>query len=196
MSAKHVHYALIAAIVIVLLGIVGATHSFSKLFTAQSVELAASRGISDQLSTQQVGLIKAKRDLEQYADLARITNTIVPQDKDQAQTVRELVGIADDNNVTLNNINFPSSSLGGRSSTAKFSQLQKVRDISGVYNLQITVSNNVNSAVSYDQLLGFLEDLENNRRTAAVSSVSIQPQGGDANSIVFTLVINTYVKPA
>jgi hypothetical protein len=143
-------------------------------------------------------------DILKYAELEKITKSIVPQDKDQAQTVRELINIADANNVSLNTITFPSSTLGAgatgaaRAATAtpNLSQLTPVKSIPGVYNLQIVIGNNASSYVTFNQLDAFLRGLENNRRTAAVSSLTITPQQDNPNRLVFSLIINTYIKPS
>lgn len=196
MNAKRLWLALLGVCVLLAFTLIGVTHTFGKLFSSQAQQLSQSRGLAQQLEQQQLGLTKSKKDIETYAELEKITEQIVPQDKDQAQTVRELINIAAENNITLTSITFPSSSLGSGSAKAKYSQLSSVKGIPGVYNLQITVANNTNNTVTYNQLSSFLADLENNRRTAAVSNISIQPQSGNANRIVFTLVINTYVKPS
>lgn len=109
MTAKRLWLILVAACVLLGLALVGATHTFSKLFSSQSAELAQSRGLTEQLNQQQIGLAKSKKDVQAYAELEKIAQQIVPQDKDQAQTVRELINIASANNINLTSITFPSS---------------------------------------------------------------------------------------
>jgi hypothetical protein len=164
------------------------------MLQSKSNQLATSRALASQLSTQQTGLQKSKHDIARYSDLEKITKAIVPQDKDQAQAVREITNIASANNISLTTISFTSSTLG--STKPSLSQLTPVANIPGVYNLQITIGNNANNTVTFNQLDAFLRGLENNRRTAAVSSLSIQPQANSANRLTFTLIINTYIKPS
>lgn len=193
MTAKRLHLILWSAFGVLLLGLLGTTYGVSKMLQTKSDQLATSRALASQLSAQQTGLQKSKRDIARYADLEKITKAVVPQDKDQAQAVREITNIAGSNNIALTTISFPSSTLG--STTPNLSQLTPVTNIPGVYNLQITIGNNANNTVTFNQLDAFLRGLENNRRTAAVSSLSIQPQAGSANRLTFTLIINTYIKP-
>lgn len=194
MTAKRVHMLLWATFGVLLIGLLGTTYGVSKMLQSKSNQLATSRAQATQLINQQTGLAKSKRDIARYADLEKITKAIVPQDKDQAQAVREITNIASANDIALTTISFPSSTLG--STKPSLSQLTPVANIPGVYNLQITIGNNANNTVTFNQLDAFLRGLENNRRTAAVSSLSIQPQPSSANRLTFTLIINTYIKPS
>lgn len=200
MTAKRLNLLLMGALALLIVALLGSTYGVSKMLQAKSVQLANNRADSAKLSDQQADLIKSKQDIARYADLEKITKSIVPQDKDQAQAVREITNIASANDISLTTISFPSSTLGatkvGGVSKTNLSQLTPVSNIPGVYNLQITVGNNPNNTVSFNQLDSFLRGLENNRRTAAVSSLSIQPQANSANRLVFTLVINTFIKPS
>lgn len=211
MTAKRVNIILMAVLAISLVGLAAGTYGISGLITNKSQELARSKGRLDKLNAQQTGLVTSKRDIARYADLEKITKTIVPQDKDQAQAVREITRIASSNKIALTTITFPSSTLGtapvaaagsapvaaaATTAVPNLSQLTRVANIPGVYNLQITVGNNANNTVSFNQLDAFLRALETNRRTAAVSSISIQPQPENPSRFVFTLVINTYIKPS
>lgn len=194
MTAKRLHLLLWATFGLLLIGLLGTTYGASKMLQSKSNQLATSRALASQLSTQQTGLQKSKHDIARYSDLEKITKAIVPQDKDQAQAVREITNIASANNISLTTISFTSSTLG--STKPSLSQLTPVANIPGVYNLQITIGNNANNTVTFNQLDAFLRGLENNRRTAAVSSLSIQPQANSANRLTFTLIINTYIKPS
>lgn len=200
MTPKRVFFLLLAGLILTFGGLAGATYGLTSLLKSQAKQLADKKAEVNVLTGQQTGLTKSKRDIAKYAGLKKITDSIVPQDKDQAQTVRELTNIAAANKISLTTITFPSSSLGSQSAAggakSNLSQLTKVANIPGVYNLQITVGNNSNNTVTFNQLDAFLKSLENNRRTAAVGSLSIQPQPDSANRLVFTLVINTYIKPS
>jgi Tfp pilus assembly protein PilO len=204
MTAKRLFWLLLGVLVLLFAGLIGAVYGTTGLVKSKSAQLADSRATVEQLNTQQTGLVKSKQDITKYADLEKITQAVVPQDKDQAETVRELAKIAANNRITLTTISFPDSNLGsdstsvsaGSKSKKSPSQLTPVPDIPGVYNLQITIANSTTTPVTFNQLSAFLQDLENNRRTAAVSSVNIAPQKGNSEQLVFTLIINTYIKPA
>lgn len=211
MTARRVTVLLSVALVALLFGLLGGTYALAGIFKKQASELSLSRAKVEQLSTQENGIKQSKRDIAKYQQLSDIAKTVVPQDKDQAATVREITRLASANKVPLTTITFPSSSLGTLPGGAKatpltaasaaaaakpnLSQLTLVPGLPGVYNLQITLGNNTTNPVNYTQLTAFLRSLETNRRTAAVSSINIQPQASDPTRLVFSLIINTYIKP-
>lgn len=212
MNAKRLTIVLAVALTAIFAGMVIGTNLIAGMLKAQASELATKRGEIEQLSVQEQSIAKSKRDIATYSPLESITKTIVPQDKDQAATVREILKIANASRVPLTTITFPSSTLGAgaaagaaRTPTAaasaaaaarpNLSQLTPVVGLPGVYNLQITLGNNSTNPVTFSQLTSFLRGLENNRRTAAVGSINIQPQAANPNAITFTLIINTYIKP-
>lgn len=161
------------------------------------------------MEEQQVLLAQAKKDIEKYNELDRTARSVVPQDKDQAKTVREIALIAAANRVPIKSIDFQASTLGDaakptaaagdgeKSETAKptappISQVKPVEGIPGVYNLEIKVTST--GEVPYKNLIGFLEGLENNRRTAHVTALNLDPSD-DGRGIRFTITLNAYIKP-
>jgi hypothetical protein len=145
------------------------------------------------LEQQERQLAKAKADISSHQSLADIAQYIVPQDKDQAQAVLEIVNIAAQNNISLASITFPASSLG--QANTKNSQLTPVTGITGVYSLNIVVSSDSNNAARYDDFLSFLNALEHNRRTALVTNIALTPDGKNPNLVSFNLTLQEYVKP-
>lgn len=209
MNAQRVFLLLIIILGVLIVGLGVSAYGISSLVKMKSDQLAVSKGENQQLSSEQAGLAKSKKEIVEYAQLEAITKTIVPQDKDQAEAVREITNIANTTDVTLTSITFPNSTLGTAPPTATGStattpaatpksvltQLTPVPKIPGVYDLQITVTNNASNPVSFNQLDNFLKGLENNRRTAEVSSISIQPQANKPDQLVFSLILNDYIKP-
>jgi hypothetical protein len=214
MSSKRTYLILIGCICLLTIGLIGGTYGAHTLLVARANNLTALKAKSAALSQQQITLNKAKKDLQTYADLEKIAHAVVPEDKDQAQAVREIVNIAADNNISLSNITFPASTLGGsapastsnsttattptasaNSKTTKLSQLQPVKNIAGVYALQITVQSDSTKPVPYNKFVTFLSAMEHNRRTAQVTNISIQPSKDDPSLLSFTLQLNEYIKP-
>lgn len=210
MNAKRTYFLLIGLLVLSLFGLVGGAYVLNNLLGNQAGKLASLKAETETLNEQQVGLKKAKQDITTYADLDKITQQIVPQDKDQAEAVREIVNIAGSAHVQLTSISFPASTLGagvaltpgtGSSPSAALgakpalSQLIAVPNIPGVYQLQITIQNDTDTEVTYSQFYNFLSGLEKNRRTAEVSSIVIQPDPANRNYLTFNLTLNEYIKP-
>lgn len=202
MKAKQLYFVLLASLVLVGAGFFGVAYGANSLMSTQAAKLSKARADSAALDSLQVSLAKNKQDIAKYSDLNKIAETIVPQDKDQAEAVREIVNLAAQSGISkLSSITFPSSTLGaigpGAATTrnSNLTQLTPVKGMSGVYNLQIVVSQTSGSEVTYNQLINFLTKLEQNRRTAQVSSINVQPKAESPNLVAFTLTIDEYIKP-
>jgi len=222
MGIKRMYFGLLALIVLLVVGLVAGAYGANKLLSARADTLTGLRAKSQALSEQQVRLVEAKREIQKYAGLEKIAQVVVPQDKDQAEAVRELVNIAGANGVALGSITFPSSSLGqssgsnsaGSSSTSssassappasatspsspanKLSQLTIAKGLPGVYQLTITIQGDQNHPVKYTQIINFLHGLEQDRRTAQVTSISLTPDTQNPGLLDFALTLNEYIKP-
>lgn len=180
--------------------------SMLKQKSAELVELK----LQDRLiEEQQTALVRANQDIEKYQELETIAKAIVPQDKDQAKTVLEITALAEQSRIKVSSITFPSSTLGtqqapapttgGTTATPKvqsapISQVKPVNGINGLYQLEIIIDV-TDVAPTYNQLIDFLSRLEQNRRTAQVTAISIDPSGTNRNLVEFSLTMNVFVKP-
>lgn len=211
MNSKRLFFALVLAIALLCAMLIGGAYFANSTLQKFSKTLVDKKANVESLETQQNSLAEAKIDIQKYHELALIAKSVVPQDKDQSKTVREIVKLANQNNIRLGSITFPSSSLGTTaapstggtgsatpsvpSSNPSLSQLTPVKDISGVYSLEITVKSADNSPVPFSRFSSFLEDLERNRRTALVKSITITPDEENRSLIGFSLTLDQYVKP-
>lgn len=199
MSSKKLSYLLIVLVCLSAAGLIGSAIAANSLLSRKSAELSKAKAESQVADELQQSLKKSKEDIVKYSELNAIAKTVVPQDKDQSQTVGEIVKIAADSGIlNLTSITFPASTLGGAGtarSSNNLTQLTPVKGIAGVYVLPITITQDGNNTVSYDSFVAFLRKLENNRRTAQVSSINIQPDSIRPTQIRFTLIVNEYLKP-
>lgn len=213
MSSKRLYFVLISGIVVLFVAMLAGAYGIDSLLAGRATKLTQAKAKNQALNEEQLSLANAKKEVAKYSDLEQIAKTVVPQDKDQAQAVREIVNIAAANNVSLASITFPASTLGNlpvstgagvaaattpvkvSSSAGKLSQLQAVKNIPGVYSLQLTVQSDPNAPVTYNAFINFLDGLEHNRRTAQISSISLAPDAKNSNLLTFTLVLNEYIKP-
>jgi len=203
MTAKKLYYLLLAAVFVLALGILGVGYAADVVLTSRAAKLSKLKAESEATQSLQTLLQKNKADLVRYKELNEIAKAVVPQDKDQAQTVREVVKIAKESGISgLSSVTFPASTLGGAttgptapSTTAGLTQVTPVKGISGVYMLPITITVEQPHAVTYSQFTAFLQKLEQNRRTAQVSDISLKPDPLRLNSLSFSLVLNEYIKP-
>jgi hypothetical protein len=221
MNSKRLHIVLIAILVLLFIGLLGGAYGVNKLLVSETNNLLVLKAKNQALTQEQISLNKAKKDAQRYENLNKIAQAVVPQDKNQAEAVRQIVNIAAKNNIMLAAINFPASTLGNlasgaaapaapaapaasaspapataaASNTKNLSQLTALKNIPGVYQLPITINNDSNHPVQYAHFINFLSDLEHNRRTSQVQTISIQPAANNSDSIVFSLTLNEYIKP-
>lgn len=210
MNGKGLHVIMLALLGALGLVLLGSVYFATNVLSEKSRELVAVRAMKQAKEEQERQLVKAKEDIQKYSELNEIAMSVVPQDKDQAKTVAEIVNLANQSGIKrLSSVAFPPSTLGasgsskdsGTSSETRtklpggLTQVTPVKGISGVYRLQITVSQAATEPVPFGNFLTFLSKLENNRRTAQVSSINVQPDSKNPDLVSFTLVINEYIKP-
>ena len=124
----------------------------------------------------------------------------MPSEKDQARSVRELNIIAQDNDLKVASVIFPRSDLiatkkpvssssdeqatSEQSKTVSISQAKPVKGLNGVLGLEVSVevSSPDGSRISTDQLLGFLRQVENNRRNMRITSINFSGDGASINT--------------
>jgi hypothetical protein len=213
MNPRRFFMVMLACLSISGLLIVGAVLGGNIVFKQQAKKLNDLKVQSKVIEDQQTSLIKAKKDIETYSELDTIAKSVVPQDKDQAKTVREITAIAAANHIELKAITFPASTLGqavpkaakpaeGEASSAPktptmpttLTQAKVVDGIPGVYALEVTITSVEDRPILYGDFLAFLGDLESNRRTAHVEKININPTS-DGRHLSFVLTLNAYVKP-
>lgn len=209
MNSKRAYFVMLGIIVLLIAALLGGSYGIDTLLQKQSKKLVGLKLQSQTLDQEQTSLTKAKQDVQKYGDLEKIAKSIVPQDKDQAEAVRQIVNIAAANGVALTTITFPASNLGsgvplpaaaatpGASAVPAPipSQLKAVPGIPGVYDLEIVITEDTNQPSPYQNFINFLSALEKNRRTAEVSSINITPAATNRNLVSFTLTLEDYIKP-
>lgn len=195
MDSKRLNYLLFAATAVLALALIGSGAVANTILASKSTQLSKLKAESLVTSELQNIIKKNKADIAKYNGLNEIAKSVVPQDKDQAQTISEIVNIANDSGIAkISSITFPASTLGGVG-TGSLTQVTAVPGIPGVYILPITITQDASATISYPKFITFLQKLENNRRTAQVTAINIQPDGQNPNNISFTLTVNEYIKP-
>ncbi len=207
MNSKRFFIVMIG-VVVLLSGVIVVCVVFgNSILKKQATKLLDLKLQNQVLDEEQASLVQANKDIVKYADLEKIAKAIVPQDKDQAQAVREIVSIATNNGITLKTVSFPTSTLGqtptsssSSSSSTKvtsipFTQVKAVSGIPGVYSMDITIQSDETKLVSYRNFLNFLDGLEKNRRTAQVTSIVIQPSAQKKDALSFNITVSVFIKP-
>lgn len=210
MNSKRLFFVLIALVVLINAAGGAALVYGNKMLVKQTSKLTELKLEANTLEEVQRSLVRAKKDIDNYAGLEQVAKTVVPQEKDQARTVREIVKLAAESGISIASVSFPTSSLGNKVSTTPAAagtagassptgalantQTQKVDGISNVERLEITVASDSSKPVLYTNFLSFMSKLEQNRRTSQVSNINIQPVSDNRNLLTFSLVLNVYIK--
>lgn len=212
MNSKRFNLLMMLVAFVLSLAFVGAVYIGNQLLKKQSDKLTSLKLDAEVADEQQKSLIQAKSYIEKYEKLGEDSRSIVPQDKDQARAVREIVKIAGESGVSLSSVTFPSSTLGTAQSkvttpikttdskttavkSPSITQVKAVSGIPGVFGMEVTIQSDSTKPIQYPQFIRFLEKIENNRRTAHVISVDISPEIDSAQNLSFTLILNLYIKP-
>ncbi len=199
MNSKKLYYGLVALLIILGAGLFIGAYEANGLLEHKSNTLAKLKASDQTTIAEKIQLAKNKQDIAKYSSLNTIAKSVVPQDKDQAEAVREIVALAGQSGINqLSSISFPPSTLGGTTTVKAgngLTQVTPVKGIAGVYNLQITITQTPSNPVPYSSFIGFLTKLEQNRRTAQVESINVQPDQTNPNLVAFTLIINEFIKP-
>jgi hypothetical protein len=206
-NTKRFSFVMMGILSVLILGIFGVAYMANGLLEKKSGTLSDLKLRTRVLEEERLSLARAKKDVEKYAPLAQIAKSIVPQDKDQAQAVREIVKLASESGITPSTITFPTSNLGAAvapgaavpggaaAGNKNLTQLTPVVGAPGLYTLQITITQSTNSPVPYSKFLDFLSKLEQNRRTAQVSNIVLKPVPASRDMLSYTLTVDSYIKP-
>lgn len=202
MTTKRLFYGLTALLALLAVVVVSSVVYGNKFLTKQNEKLTALKIESNNLERVQASLSAAKKDIQEYSAIEQIAKTVVPQEKDQARTVREIIKLADESGVSISSVTFANSTLGnspaakpsGGPAAGTITQTQKVEGLTNVEKLPITITSDTTRPASYRSFLLFMEKLEQNRRTSQVENINIQPNPTNRNFLTFNLTLNVYIK--
>jgi hypothetical protein len=216
LDSKKLRLILIGGLILATLAFFGIAFFGLSVLDSKSRSLVNLKTQSQTAYSQLSNLVQSKKEVEKYAYFKSVAQTVIPNDKNQAQAVLEINQMANDSGISIQSITFPASTLGvGAATTAAttpkdatspsatssaLTQAKPVVGIPGLYSLALTITpesgKDVSTAqqVTFAKMLDFLKRIENNRHTAQISQVSIQP-ASDSQALSFTLVINIFIKP-
>lgn len=215
LNSKNLRLGLIGGIAVLSLAFFVIAIAGLKVLGHESDSLVQLKVKSQKTQELLVNLEFAKKEVQKYAYFKDVAKTVIPDDKDQAEAVVELYKIANQSGIALQSIIFPASTLGkggsavaspqsatGAGATASaLTQAKPVAGISGLYSLELTITPQSNiqqvppdKLVTFAKMQDFLRRIENNRRTAQITEVDIQPAGA-GQSFSFVMKINIFIKP-
>ncbi len=210
-TSRRLHLALVSGVLLSIIAFIVIAYFGLSILGAKSQKIVDLKVQTQTAGDQLANLESSKKQIEQYSYFKNVAQTVIPSDKDQAETVLEIEQMANNAGIQLQSITFPASNLGLTTSAAQdatstsasqaaISQAQPVAGMAGLYSLQLTItpdsSTNVPPAkqITYAKMLAFLNEIENNRRTAQITQVNIQPPSQNL-PLSFSLIINIFIKP-
>lgn len=205
MSSKRLRLVLLGSLFALALLFVATMVVGLSLLSKKSQRMVSLKVETKSLEAQLGSLGQAKKEIEQYSYFKGVAKSVIPDDKDQAQAVVDIIRLARESGISIQTITFPSSDLGeapknvpasGASGTAAsgaapaatstaaqaISQAKPVPGIKGLYSLELTIAPEIGTQlppaqqVTYPKMIDFLKRIERNRRTAQITQVNIQPQ--------------------
>jgi hypothetical protein len=215
LNSKNLRWILIGGLGLCLILFIAVVSFGLSALSSESHRMVDLKVKSQTADNQLSNLEQSKKDIEKYSYFKDVARSVIPNDKDQAVAVLEISQMAQASGVVIQSITFPTSSLGLRttapttsqdatssgSAATAISQAKPVTGIPGLYSLELTITtpsvNNdlpANSQVTYPKMLDFLNRIENNRHTAQITQISIQPSEL-TQALSFSLTINIFIKP-
>jgi hypothetical protein len=191
MSSKRLFYGLLGLCGVLVIGLAGSVYLGLTMLDEQADKLKQAEIEREAIDTQELTLLRALNEIEEFSELEGVAKSIIPQEKDQARTVREIISIAQRSGANISSISFPSSDLGDDDNI--LSQARPVTGLPGLYELEITIQDI--DGTRFNQFIAFLEGLEQNRRTSQVKSVTITPDSQIRDLIDFSINLSVFIQP-
>jgi hypothetical protein len=218
MNSKRFFFVMVAVFVFSIIGGGAMLYLSNNILQKRSLNVVDLKLQSSEVEAQLSAYQAAKKDVAKYSYLTDIINGALPQDKDQARTVREIFLLAQQAGITIKSVQFPTSNLGavtalpaaatGQSTSPAtptpaaaptITQAKPVKGLQGVYSIQAIVTpfaDDKTYKITYPQLISFLQKIESNRRAMQIANLQLNPLGQNStDTISFTLTLNIFIKP-
>lgn len=221
MNSKRFFFVMVVVFVFSIIGGGAILYLSNNILQKRSSNVVDLKLQSSEVEAQISAYQAAKKDVAKYSYLTDIINGALPQDKDQARTVREIFLLAQQAGITIKSVQFPTSNLGavtalptaaatpsGPSAVPAtptpvvapiITQTKPVKGLLGVYSVQAIVTpfaDDKTYKITYPQLISFLQKIESNRRAMQIANLQLNPLGqSSTDTISFTLTLNIFIKP-
>ncbi len=217
LDSKKFRYVLLGVLLVCLTIFVATWFEGSSALHKKSQQMVDLKLKNQNADAELTNLQAAKKQVDKYSYFKEIAATVIPNDKDQGQALFDLSQMAAQSGILLQSVTFPTSNLGlkslsipsGTASTSTaptaststvISQAKPVSGIPGLYSIQLTLTPQTGQNIPpqlqdlYPKMLKFLSLIENNRRTAQITKVTIEPvQSSD--QLGFNFTVNIFIKP-
>lgn len=216
MTTKKAHYGLLGLLILIIIAI-GLAMYFSRVFLkTNSDKLVNAKLELYKIDETEYIYRKNQAILQENKETADILSSVLPQEKDQAKAVREITQIAGANGLSVKSIKFPGSDLvitnkpatttqpqGSTTTPAPaapagptISQAKPVSGLSNVLGIAVEIeltSSRAGAQISTDQVLSFLQQVENNRRNIRVTSINFGSSVDEGKTLKIDTIL--FIKP-
>jgi hypothetical protein len=217
MTAKKTFYMMIGLLALLIAGALVALYFGNGYMKKSANSLINTKLDNVAYDAEEQTYLQARKDLEKYKTLNETIAKVLPKSKDQAQAVEELYRIGDETGIIINRIQFPSSTLGQKAvptptpaandkndqaaapavtATSAITQAKAVEGMPGVLgiDIQIDLQPAYGKSISYDNMIKFLQKVENNRRSMQIKQIDVHADTQNGG-ITFDIILTIFVKP-
>lgn len=181
---------------IIAIAIIGSLYLYWTLLgtiTDKRDAISLSLAERDVLNKQIASIEETNAQLENLRDIQASIPNILPEDKEQADIIDQLIVFGDNNNVDVRDISFSGSS-GDSTQNFATAQTEALEDVPGVRFTNLTFSFDSD----FNTMLNFMTDLEKNQRIMQINSVTISeqadPEDEDKTFLSVVLEVQVYIR--
>lgn len=187
MTPKRLFLALCILCGLLFAGTAAAVYFGNKILSGEANKIAIARADDELIDKRKALKSDLKKTITDYAELKTLASKFLPDSKNQDDLVAEFYKIANDNNIDISGLTFTASGEKIGSS----SQTTPLKDAKNVLVFPFTVTN---YTASFNQLIAFMQDLENNRRKLQITQIQLQPDEETGEISVPSMAIESYIK--
>lgn len=215
MTAKKTYFLLVGLLGLLVISTFVGLYFGNKYMKSSAQSLVNTKLDNIASDAEEQTYLQSRKNLDKYKDLSNTISKVLPKSKDQAQAVKELYRIGDETGIVIDKIQFPSSTLGQKTaaiatptttdknsqatttpSTPSVTQAKPVTGMPGVLGIdvQIGLQPAYGKSISYDNMIRFLQKVENNRRSMQIKQINVHadPING---GVTFDTTLTIFVKP-
>lgn len=217
MTAKKTFYLMIGLLGLLVIGAFVGIYFGNKFMKNSANSLVSTKLDNIASDDEEQTYLQSRKNLEKYKSLSETVAKVLPKSKDQAQAVKELYRIGDETGIVIDKIQFPTSTLGQKIAAAatpaatdkksddttpvtpaapSVTQAKPVVGMPGVMGIdvQIGLQPAYGKSISYDNMIRFLQKVENNRRSMQIKQINVHadPING---GVTFDTTLTIFVKP-
>jgi len=207
MTAKKTYFVMIGVLILFIVGTFATLYFGNSYMKKSATSLVNTKLDNVGSDAEEQTYLQARKDLEKYKSLNDTISKILPKSKDQAQAVKELYRIGDETGIVVDKIQFPVSTLGQKTAAATapttpataattVTQAKAVDGMPGVMgiDIQIGLQPAYGKSITYNNMISFLQKVENNRRSMQIKQIDVQTDTQNGG-VTFNLTLTIFVKP-